>query len=226
MNDQAKNDQGKSNAGNTSNAGNAGEAEGKITLSAEQYNALLDGLEELETLKKGGKSGKESYENYDDLVRAGKASRAKEEGALNLDNLSNTELAGLIEDQFSKNAITPLAVAIEGLKLDLEFIRTGGKKGFEDIEEIRDDVLKVISENPNMSVEKAYKLVRVDKPKGNKSEGDDDGREPRQIAAKLNLPGRVVGEKPGMSNTGTKKQGPVTIIDAAKEAVAELGIKD
>jgi hypothetical protein len=192
-----------------------------VVLRKDQYDALLDRLEELEGVQASPTAKEANYENYDDLVQGGQQKEGEAQ-VTGINEMSNEELLGFINDQFSANAVNPLATQIEGLRLDMEFLKLGGEEGFEDIETVRDKVLETIHENPNMSVEKAYKLVQVDNPKPKEGEEEEKGKGAEILR---HLPERVVSEKPGFSGDSTKEKGPETLRDAAEEAFDEAGIQ-
>jgi len=194
--------------------------EGTVTLTAEQYDALLTRAEQ-NTEK--DKKGKKDYSDYDTLVNEGRTPDDRGGKSVSLNDLSNEEFAGYLEEQLRDNALNPLATAIEGLRLDMEFMGLKGTKGFEDLMEYKKDVLGVMDENPNMSVEKAFKLVKLEKgEKGEKEEKSEKG----DITKEMGLPQRLAGEKPGMTNSSTKDKPPETLKESAEAALDEAGIID
>lgn len=171
-------------------------AEEKVELSAEQYNALMDRLEELESSAKAPKN------QIDALAEEGRTRRKDEEvqAPVNLDELTNTQLAQFLV-QANRQDNQRLVQEIETQKVLREIDKCEVKH--EDFWDYKDEVHKTASENPTLTIEQAYQLAKGNNPKPEKSE---DGKASRTVTEKLlNLPSRkVLGEKPGVASSSTK----------------------
>jgi hypothetical protein len=83
----------------------------------------------------------------------------------------------------------------------------------DDFAAYRDDVYKLTMDNPQLSIEKAYKLAKAENP--------DKGKKPEPKVT----PPRPVGERPGAPRGAVNSQTKLSIRDAATKAVGDL-LKD
>jgi len=191
-----------------------------VTLSLEQYTALLDRVAELEDASLQGSKVKESY-SLEELADEGRSKKTKKEVTLeeaDWDNLSGKELVQLVVEAVNQ--------AGAGLKADIETLRVlrevdKCEAKYSDFWKYEKDIRKVATENPSLSIEKAYHLAKLEKEgeKGEKKKGEkEETVEVTRTEKLLNLPPRFGGEKPGVVPSSTKSSEVKTLREAALKA--------
>ena len=202
----------------------------KIELTPEQYNAMLDDMAELEALRaaKPKKEKEEEDEELDveKLAREGKKTKAKEEEeTLDLDNMTNTQLANAILKEIDKrnnDRLNPLEVTVETLRMLREIDKAEGKH--EDFWDYGEQVQKMCVTDPNLSVEDAYILAKSKAPV--KKEKGEKETVPTKTERLLKLPPRVHGEKPGVAAGTTINIDKGKTVKSAAEKAWEDTLKD
>lgn len=207
------------------------EQEEKITLSKEQYSALLDRLSELE-----GSTEKKDVYTLDELAKEGKErsrplKEAQEEEDIDWDNATPKDVYNKLVTEVNKVGIQ-IKTDIETLKVMREIDKCEAK--FEDFWKFEPAIRKIAMENPSLSIEKAYKLAKVDAGEevNKKKEGEKDKDELKEVAKTkteklLNLPPRVpTGEKPGVVPSSTKSSEKMTLRESALKAWDETVGRD
>lgn len=212
--EQTKTDEGKSSS----------EASEKIELDAETYGALLDKLEELEGELKGkGKTG----DPVKDLAAEARGEGGeKKEDKVDLDSLSQAQLADYIMKGVGQRVVEPLLVQVQAVQLELEIDRLTRDEQYADIfNEHQDRVFELAGENPKLSLKQACDLAL--KEAGGEKKGSDKSDTTKDRDALLkHLPkrGQPQGEKPGRTGADEKKE-PEDRRSAAELAIEDLDIK-
>jgi len=194
-----------------------------VTLTEEQYGALLDKVAELETIALQPK--KETY-TIDELTReveTEKEAKVVEVSPEDVDQMGNVQLANYIVDRVvdaGQQQIKTLDVKIESLKVLREIDKAEG--AHEDFWEHQEAVHRIASANPTLSIEQAYNLAKLEK------EGKGEGKElsPGDRGTVLHtLPPRTgipSGEKPGVVSGATTKTETTTMKEATERAWDEV----
>ncbi|MCL6441693.1 MAG: hypothetical protein K6T27_09410, partial [Thermoleophilum sp.] len=199
----------------------------EVTLSAEQYAALLDRLAELEevALSKAKEAKKETYD-VDELAKLGKAVQTREaprEEEVDLEQLSNKELVNYVlslGQQTISQQLLALETKLETLRVQREIDKCEQKyKDFWDYEE---DIKKIAVENPSLSIEQAYRLAKSLKEEKGENLRAPEAKPRTQVL--FNLPPRPpMGEKPGrVAPKSTQAAEIKTLKDAAAKAWEEV----
>ena len=203
----------------------------KIELDPEQYDALLDRLDELEELaqqSKGKGGGKQ--DSVDDIIDdahgrgGGQQRQAGQLTAEDIDRMKPSQLVGLILGAVQSDISQPLMVKLEEMRLSQEIREIKGKKGNEDFDDYKEDIFKIASRNPNLSLEEAYRLAKAKRPpkQGDEDDGEERGGGSRRDVLR-SLPRRVPrGERPGASQSASRAGEPETRMEAAAQALEEM----
>jgi len=215
-----------------------GKVEGKVVnLSEEQYGQLLDRIAELEELSSTAKSrvSKEVYD-IDELAEEGKRERrekgkeeeeAKQLTSEEIDNMSNTQLVNFIFQQGDQR-IGDMNVKVETLRVLREIDKAEDK--YPDFWKHEKEVRQMAIENPSLSIDKVYKLVKLEKgeeiPKGEKKkEGEEEEATAKVTRTEKILrlsPRGSIGEKPGVASRSTKGSEIKTLKEASSRAWDEI----
>lgn len=190
-----------------------------VTLTAEQYGAILDKLADMEE-----KRSKPTHQvvSLEELAREGRRTlpQVEEQPKGGLDDMSNREreLVNFIVDEINRQAtplLQDLATKLETQRVLREIDKCEAK--YDDFWDYRERILQIGSENPNLSVEAAYKLAKSEKgeqpikPKGD-SKSILHHLPPRPTASEKAGPARAV-----TSGTGVK-----SLKEAAEKAWGEV----
>lgn len=192
----------------------------EVTLSAEQYSALLDKVTELEEISQ--RSKKEVFD-LDDLAEEGRRKKVEKPPAkeVDLEGMTNAQLVEHVFEEVNK-AGAALDVKIETLKLLREIDKCEAK--YDDFWKYEKEIRKTASENPTLSLEKAYKLAKLDEPKKGEKKEEEEG-EPKDKRTILHtLPPKLTskGEKPGVASSATKGSEIKTLKEATQRAWDEV----
>ncbi len=202
----------------------------EVTLSAEQYNALLDRLDELEELAKKPLT-QEKVSTIDELAK--EVEEEKEEGPkgeIDWEQVSPEQAVEYVLSRVREEMIAPLykEIMVERITREIEKLESE----VDDFDEYAEEVQKLMLENPRLSVKRAYLLAKAElgptKGKG-KGEGEEEEELPKPKDLLRTLPPRPAakrssGEKPGMVAPG--KKAPQTLKEAVELAAEEVGLKD
>ncbi|RLG40665.1 MAG: hypothetical protein DRN78_05220 [Thermoproteota archaeon] len=208
--------------------GQGQEEQQKVELDVETYTALLDRLEELEqAVEKGtpkGK-GKSSVDDLlDELDDPDEPSGQKDE-PVDLDSMSRAEFLQFTLQQISEGVISPLAVAVEEMRLDREIDKLTRDEKYQDFWDYKDEIYQIAKDNPKLSLKKAYLIAKQEASEKAKGKGKDEtgGLAARAVKLKTRLPDpRAFGERPSGTPTGsTQDMGPVSLEEAAARAYDE-----
>jgi len=198
------------------------DVQGEVTLTAEQYNTLLDKLDDLEdeVQKKGGGS---VVDQLADEVKAGTQDDGSKE-TVDLDELSQSELAHHIVSDLTQGVVQPLLVEIQGMKLQREIDAMEGDEKYAPVwAEHKDRVVELATENPKLTMKQATDLAAKEK-EGTKESDSKDSKKSSEVLRHLPERGSL-GEKPGGSPALTQDEEPEDRKSAAALAVEKLDIK-
>lgn len=191
-----------------------------IKLKPEQYSALLERIQELE---EGSKRSK--VYSLDDLAEEakGKSGRATEarKPDKDINDMSRLELAqyivNVIGDHFTPVA-NDLQVQIQTIKVAQEIDRTAAK--YDDFWDLHEDILRIGTENPSLSIEKAYKLAKAER-------GETPSKKSSKDKTLLTLPPKpVLGDKPNMPSRSQTTPKVMSLTEAAEKAWADAGVTE
>lgn len=211
--------------------GQGANAPEQVTIDASTYSALLDRLDELEA-SQGGK--KDEQEDQDPEDRLARQASAQERKPVDLDRLSNSQLANFIASELQGDVLQPLLVRVAQLELTLEerdardqLIKEEETDAGE-FEKLKPEVYKLLNRTPTLRYQEAFKLakskVKGDKEKSEKGEPKESkGREQLR-----HLPPRpaIHGEKPSSAAVGdTQRAKPASTREAAERALEDLNVK-
>jgi len=208
-----------------------GEEEGeKVILEPEQYNALLDRLQELEELTLKGGKGKiktvdELADDLEDDDQRGQRGRQRQIDPNKINELSNTELARLILAEVQQNVAMPLLTKLEEFRVKDEIKELRKDLGEDDdFDDLKEEIYQVASKNPNLTIKQAYKLAKKESSPKRKDSSDDDEPEgkSKKKDALLHLPPRIHSERPTHARGATDKGAPETRAEAANRAYEDL----
>jgi len=202
-------------------------SEEKIELDPETYQALLTRLSDLEgEVKKAGETGEEETE-VERLAREAAAEKG-ETGTeqVDYDALSNTQLIQTLEKDITANVLNPLLTRIEEVSLRIEIDQLtrqtdkDGKLLYGDFWDYKDEIYEISKDNPNLSLERAYKLATEGKgEKETTLKGKEGSEDLLRHLPTLKTP---VGERPGVSVGTTEEEEPKDLKGAATKAYDEV----
>jgi hypothetical protein len=186
------------------------QAKQKVELDPEQYNALLDSMAELEALRATKpKKEEEGEDDLDKLAKEGKRGREGEvekEEPINLDDLTNSQLAQVILKEIDKRneeRLNPLEVTVETLRVLREIDKA--ERDHNDFWQFEGKVKSISIANPSLSIEDCYLLAKSKTPaKKEVKEGEHEEVPTTRTERLLKLPPRVHGERPGMAVSSTE----------------------
>ena len=195
-----------------------GATEGKdVTLSPSQYNAMLDALDDYEDLKTS-LAGKGAAPTVDSLAAEGKETGPGGTAELP-EQMENADLVAHILQEVGSKIAQPLLVKIEEIRVKdeiRELTRDGKNTDFWDFKE---DIYKLAGRNPNLSIEEAYNLAKVNKGSSKESVEGDETHPLKHLPSRRTIP---LGEKPGPTGTTVVDKTPETRAEAAEQAWDEL----
>lgn len=187
-----------------------------VTLTLEQYDALLGRLEELESKPSGQRDDIDSLAEEGLKKREEEVRLAKEK--INWDELSPTELVNKLVDLVRPDFVD-LNTKIETVKAMREIDKC--EERHDDFWEYKDEIRRIALNNPTLSIEQAYKLAKGDRSeKKEKKEGEPE----RKKGLLYTLPPRGIpqGERPGVAPGSTKSSEVKTLKAATERAWDEV----
>lgn len=196
-----------------------------VKIPAQVYNELLDQLEELQESK--GKGKKKGGDEIEDLLselgggeeEKGRGKKGPEE--VDLDQMSNKELASYLEEAMTQNALLPLMTKLQLLEIKLETNDLRSKYGEKDpnFDEILQEAYKVNQRATQLSLEEAYELARSRIGPQEKGKEGERGNILKKLPPKVEVP---IGEKPGAPGRGVSRGEPKSLSEAADRAWEEV----
>lgn len=198
-----------------------------VQLTAEQYEALLDRIDELETFRES-KSKPMSVDALAEEVKPQSVKRATQSlSPQDMDALTNTQLAQLIIDEVNVQVgqyANPIVRDIEELKLTLEIQKAEAKHP--DFWDHKDAIHRLGRAQPHLTIEQAY-LIASGQAKGKEAKPQTERSESRSKVITGLPPRPYSGEKPSTSvSTRLTDKDPETIKDAATLAWDKVVGKD
>ncbi len=204
-----------------------------VVLTKEQYSAILDRMDELEqeaSSKRSDKGSKGGRQTVDDLAREAKPRKESEEKVppLDLEGMTNTELVQFIFRAAEEHIVQPMSVQLQTIKVMGEIDKCFAKH--DDFYDYQDRVREIAIENPTLSIEKAYKMARLEAKEEEEAEeageegsakGESKGKtgaKPKKGVQLLIPPRAVLGERPGTAGAATKVGQAKTVKQAAERA--------
>ena len=186
-----------------------------VKLAPEAYNALLDRLDELEGLSV---QGKKPY-NVEDLANSGQKRQQSGQQLTDedLNEMKPAQLIQLVSNHINETQIRPLLIKIEEMNVRQEINEIMKDPKNADFIDLREEIYKIASANPTLSLKQAYKLAK-----------DEQGStQSPNLNTKDHLrglpPRRVIsGERPSTATVATDAKVPETRVEAATQALAEL----
>lgn len=208
------------------------EDEEQVTLSSTQYNAILDRMQELEDAalnqrRKGPLSVDELAGELDEAPKKQPVQGAFDPNAL--EGMTNAQLVQFVFQAVERGIGQPLLVKLEEVRVkeEIKELRSLLKENDEDdFDELKDEIYKVASRNPNLSIKEAYRLAK--KEEGGKSrkrgENEEEGTPKKKRDVLYTLPPRTRthSEKPSHSRGATSEGAPESRMDAAKRAIEDM----
>lgn len=185
----------------------------RVTLTGEQYNAILDSLDELEDLKTG-LSKQVNTPTVDSL--AAEANTATPTPAkTDISQLEGDDLVAHIINEVNTNVAQPLLVKMEEIRLDAEIKDLTKDDKNADFWDLKEEIYQVASRNPNLSIKEAYNLAKTEKGLTTRPTDGDKTKPLRNLPDRRALP---IGEKAGIPGSAVGDSTPETRKDAAEMA--------
>lgn len=201
-------------------------AEESVTLSKEQYEAVLDHIATLESkVLNATPQGKRDIQTLDSLVNEGDGAPrggAPAEG-VKLEDMSPDQVMNHIFQTIHKQFVEPLEIKVETLRLMNEIDKVANKPGNEDFWDYADQVKEIALRHPGLSIQRAYNLAKSEGKRGPSTPGEPGILKKNDLLFTLpKRPGSVQGgggEKPGGVPRGTTRSSDeLSRRDAASEA--------
>lgn len=186
--------------------------EGQVVLTPQQYAEMVDYIAAVEAKLMHAETTPKT-DPLDDILK--RTSRRESEDQVDLDEMSNTQLAKFILGEIDSKAVN-IQTELETIKVLREIDKCEAK--FPDFHDYVDRVYQLGRENPTLSIEKAYKLAKQEagEDKGKSKTENVRGLPPRPSAL------RSTGEHPGRTVTSTptkvSSQGVASLTQAAEKA--------
>jgi len=187
----------------------------KVTLDAETYNQLLDDIELLRNKATEVKDGQKDEE-------------------VDLDRMSQTELANYIANELTQNALNPVMIKLAQIELNLERQDMKVEGGYDHLDEKYKDILGYMHKHPTLSMREAYQQVIGKESKESKESKEEKSKESEESETKqrddskhLPLRPAIHGEKPSSAATSQhlQKTKPKDTREAAQRAIEDLKVK-
>ena len=181
-----------------------------IMLTKEEYNNLIGTMAEMKL-----NLSRVEEKRREEVVPPVQAPPPKRIDPADIENMTKTEFAGFLLNQVGQTMAQPiLELVMTAIVRDeiREVSKEAAAKG-EDFSIYKDDVYNLTMANPQLSIEKAYKLAKAENP--------DKGKKPEPKV----VPPRPVGERPGVARGAVNPQNKMSIRDAATKAVEGM-LKD
>lgn len=197
-----------------------------VELDLDTYNALLERLDELEAKNSKPSKEEEEPEPEDEVDKLAKEARPQPpaERPIDLNRLSNEQLAHFIASELAKDVINPLVVKLSQLELRLE--EKDLKERYQDFNDYKKDAYNILYKNSSLSLEQAYRLAKSSNPK-KKSDSNEEPESDRKAELLKNLRRpATLGEKPSAAAAGEMKTSrPKDVRTAAERAIEELKLE-
>lgn len=204
----------------------------EVTLDGETYRALLADYNDLSKKvegfeSKGKGTGKDDEDDIDKLAKEGK--EAGDQEPINLDELSQTELAHVLLKETQKMQ-EPIYIALSAMKLEREIDRLTVDDKYDKFWDNEKAIVDMATENPKLSIKDVYHLVVGDPSKTAAKDGDDDKDGDKDKDADAQQSRRTIlsklptGERPRGKGPDKDEDQPTSIKGAAGKAFDDLGM--
>jgi hypothetical protein len=204
-----------------------------ITLDPQTYQALLDQLDYLESKVQGKEKDPDDLDDLDSLVDEVKRTQSPAQNQSsqepNLEDLSRQELVQYTIQQISEGIVTPLAVALEEIKINQEIDRLTRDEKYKDFWDYKDEIYRIARENPGLSLKRVYHLAKAEKEEQQKQETQRPKGRSREALLRHLPPVNTFGERPsGTPRGATEEEEPRSLREAAEKAFDEVmkGMKE
>lgn len=150
-----------------------------VTLSNEEYAALLDHVANLESkVINGTPQGRQDVRTLDSLIDEagdptyqGRVPAAPAAG-VKLEDMSPDQIIGHIFNTIKKEMVEPLEIKLETLRLMNEIDKVASKPENKDFWEYADQVKEIALNNPKLSINRCYQLAKAEGKRGSGTPGD------------------------------------------------------
>lgn len=192
--------------------------ESKVSLSKEEYAEMVNTINEMKGTIEAFVRDEASKDERKRVEEERKKNEEPKGEEIDLDLLSNKKLASIIFHEVENRVAKPLLQAISLLavkdeKRDLEKFLS--KEG-ENIEDYEDDIVKVATEKPTLSLMEAYKIVKQERNQLSKQKE----KEEKEKLDKKEKEEAAGGEKP--SGGKFTPGGKLSLESASERAFREL----
>ncbi len=198
----------------------------KVELDADTYAALLDRLDELENRQPSQQQQQDDDDDSVDSLARQAAPQPLQGQKIDLDRMSNGQLAQFIARELSNDVINPMLVKLSQIELRMEEQTIIAQ--YPDFKDIKKDVYNILHKNPSLTLERAYKLAKAEQPsKSEKTSGDSEQSDPTKKGRLRHLPPRPtsIGEKPsGAAKGAISPAKPVGTRAAVERALDDLEV--
>jgi len=193
-----------------------------ITLSVEQYNALMDRLDELEDAELGTAVKRESAgDDVDALAQEGLRRARTTEKEVDLDKLPPQEQFNLVIETIGERYIQPLLIKMQEMTIRQEIKDLEASEEGKDFKSFEKEVYLIGRKNPTLSVREAFLLAK-EKAGGKGAKDESDPLKRKELLRTLPARRFPMGEKPGQSSSISKEDRGSTRVDAATAALEAM----
>ena len=193
-----------------------------VVLDPKTYQALLEHLDDLEGQVKEKGSSSNNLDDLDSLADEARGSKQQQqEEEVDFDGMSRKDFLQYTLKQLSEEVVSPLAVAIEEVKLSQEIDQLTRDEKYADFWDHKDEIYKIAKDNPRLSLKKVYKLAKSEAE--DKKTSDSETKTKSRKGLLRHLPDSTFGERPsGQAESTTEKSEPATLKEAASRAFDEI----
>lgn len=204
-----------------------GASEQGVTLTAEQYNAVLDHIASLESKILSQPQGKSEVRDLDSLIQEAEGPGRKGAQQVNqnvsLEDMTPQQVMDHLFASIHQQFIQPLETKVETLRIMNEIDKVASKPGNEDFWDYAQDVKAIAIRNPTLSIQQAYRLAKTE---GRRESGPSESGLQKKSDVLFTLPKRPAniagGEKPGASGSTLRGNAAPSRRDAASEAFDKI----
>lgn len=163
---------------------------GQVTLSRGDYDSLITEMTEYKLKAEQALSNQQREAAKRDLERSQQRPQQQQpQQRVDFDAMSKVDFANFIMSQVNQHMIQPVLELVMTNVVKDEIREASGKH--EDFWVYKDEVYKLTTDNPQLSIEKAYKLAKAENPDKGKPKEDPKPRV-MPIGEKPSGPGRGV----------------------------------
>ncbi|MCW7076430.1 MAG: hypothetical protein OCU18_03950 [Candidatus Syntrophoarchaeum sp.] len=199
------------------NQDNTQSEEKMVEIPEDSFNALLDKLDLLESASLEKRNDVDALAEEAELV-----DERETDDSVDYESMTRAELVNVIKQAVVEDVrdtyIKPLAIKQDAQRISIEIDRIMRKPGYEDFLDYSDEILATAKENPNLPLEKIYKLVKDDRPEEEKTTTN------KRLLRHLPKGAQpYTGEKPSISTSNVSSpKNPKSLRDAASMAYEKI----